>query len=290
MSILLEEIEDLLARFEASPSLLEPSQLRDRYDALDRLDALLGDANASSPTPSAADAELLRRAQLLRQRLEASNDQLCRAMRTGIQQGSPPVLLTRLLNENVSPAPGLSFDFLDELLAGILQLEQPDPPPAHPPDGMVFYQPTPARHIFHLLRLTALTAADVLIDLGCGLGHVPLLTSICTGACGIGIEREAAYVALARRCAEQLKLDRVTFCQQDARDADLSTGTVFYLYTPFTGSILSSVLHRLQQESRSRPIRIGTFGPCTETIANEKWLQSETRPDPDHITVFCSRC
>ena len=41
---------------------------------------------------------------------------------------------------------------------------------------------------------------------------------------------------------ERLKLERVTFIQQDARAADFSGGTVFYLYTPFTGSILRSVL------------------------------------------------
>lgn len=288
LPILLEEIENLFVLFEASLSLVEPSHLRDRYDALDRLDALLGDANASSPTPPAADAEPWRHAERVRHRLEAINAELCVAIRAEIQQGSRPALLTRLLKENADPAPGLSFNFLDELLAGILELEQPDPPPAHPPDGMVFYQPTPARHIFHLLRLTALTAADVLIDLGSGLGHVPLLASICTGARCIGIEREAAYVALARRRAQQLKLDRVSFFQQDARDADLSTGTVFYLYTPFTGAILASVLHRLQQESRSHPIRIGTFGPCAEAVAREKWLMRYTRPNPDHITVFSS--
>lgn len=285
---MIEHIEKLVAQWEASPSPLDMSWLRERFDALDHLDALLGDENASSPA-SAVDVEPWRRAQLLRRRLEAINAELCRAIRAEIQQGSRPALLMRLLNEDADPAAGLSFDYLDELLSDVLALEQPDPPPAHPPDGMVFYQPTPARHIFHLLRLTALTEADVLIDLGSGLGHVPLLASICSAARCIGIEREEVYVTLARRCADQLNLDRVSFLQQDARQADLSSGTVFYLYTPFTGSLLSSVLNRLQQEGRSRLIRICTFGPCTESVAKEKWLQSDATPDPDRITLFRSR-
>ncbi len=284
----LADLDKLIAQLEANSSPLEPSRLRECFDALDTLDAVLGDQDASSPTSSTVAAEPLRHAQLLRQRLEAINEELCGAIRAEIQQGSRPTLLTRLLDENTDPAPGLSFDYLDELLVSILQLEQPDPPPAHPPDGMVFYQPTPARHIFHLLRLVALTASDVFLDLGSGLGHVPLLASICTGARTIGIEREEAYVTLARRCAHQLNLDHASFFQQDAREADLSSGTVFYLYTPFTGSILSHVLHRLQQEGRSRLIRVCTFGPCTESVAKEKWLQSDATPDPDRITLFRS--
>jgi len=222
----------------------------------------------------------------VRHRLEAINAELCVTIRAEIQQGSRPDLLTRLLDENASPAPGLSFNFLDELLAGILQLEEPDPLPAHPPDGMVFYQPTPARHIFQLMRLTALTATDVLIDLGSGLGQVPLLASICSRARTVGIEREEVYVACARRCVRRLNFHRATFLQQDAREADLSAGTIFYLYTPFTGSVLAEVLEKLQQESRVRPIRICTFGPCTETVAQASWLEANGHPDPGHVAVF----
>jgi hypothetical protein len=287
--ILLEDIENLVAQCESNPFLLESSHLRDRFDALDRLDVLLGDQDASSFAPSAINPGAFRRAQLLRQRLEAINADLCHTIRAEVQQGGRPALLMRLLNEAAEPAPGLSFDYLDEFLSGVLALEPPDPPPAHPPDGMVFYQPTPARQILHLLRLVALTASDVFLDLGSGLGHVSLLASICTGASCIGIEREEAYVTLARRCAYQLNLGRLSFLQQDARQADPSRGTVFYLYTPFAGAILADVLHRLRQESKSRPIRICTFGPCTETVANEKWLQSDATPDPDHITLFRSR-
>ncbi len=288
-SVPLEGIENLVAQCEASPLLLESLHLRERFDKLDRLDIVLGEAHASSSAMSLVGVERLHHAELLRQRLEAINDELCAAIRTEIQQGSRPTLLTRLLDENPDPAGGLSFDYLDELLSGILALEQPDPPPAHPPAGMVFYQPTPARHIFHLLRLAALTASDVFLDLGSGLGHVSLLAAICTGARCVGIECEEAYVTLARRCAYQLNLDRASFLQQDARQADLSHGTVFYLYTPFTGAILSDVFSRLQSESKARSIRICTFGPCTETVAKEKWLQRDATPDADHITLFRSR-
>jgi 16S rRNA A1518/A1519 N6-dimethyltransferase RsmA/KsgA/DIM1 with predicted DNA glycosylase/AP lyase activity len=129
----------------------------------------------------------------------------------------------------------------------------------------------------------------VLVDIGSGLGHVPLLASILTSARSIGIELEATYVERARQSAESLNLNRVTFIQQDARAADLSTGTVFYLYTPFTGSILSSVLSRLRREAAARPIRICTYGPCTSVIAEEAWLEAAAAPMPQRVALFRSR-
>jgi hypothetical protein len=72
-----------------------------------------------------------------------------------------------------------------------------------------------------------------------GLGHVPLLVSMMTGAQSLGVEVQAAYVASARKCAQSLRLSRVQFIAQDARHADLSRGTMFYLYSPFKGSILA---------------------------------------------------
>jgi hypothetical protein len=107
-----------------------------------------------------------------------------------------------------------------------------------------------------------------------------------TGARSIGIEVEAAYVASAQECAQGLRQSRVRFLHDDARTADLCGGTVFYLYTPFTGSILADVLARLREESTHRPIRICTFGPCTGTVAKEAWLRADALPDPDQITVF----
>jgi hypothetical protein len=98
-------------------------------------------------------------------------------------------------------------------------------------------------------------------------------------------------VERARQCAQSLNLhlDRVSFLHQDARVADLSLGTVFYLYTPFTGSILRAVLDRLRREAATRPIRISSYGPCTSVIAEEPWLVAATAPEADRIALFRSR-
>jgi 16S rRNA A1518/A1519 N6-dimethyltransferase RsmA/KsgA/DIM1 with predicted DNA glycosylase/AP lyase activity len=154
---------------------------------------------------------------------------------------------------------------------------------------MVPYQPTPVRHILHLIAATALAEDDVFVDLGSGLGHVPLLVSMVTRAQSLGIEVQAAYVASARECAQSLHLSRVRFIPQDAREADLSSGTAFYLYSPINGSILTDVLSALRMESTRRSIKISSLGPCTRTVANETWLKATALPDSGRITVFDSQ-
>jgi hypothetical protein len=270
---------------QAKPSLLDSAQFKERFELLDQLDAAL--AHAQEPGRGEGDLSV-GRLRFLRSHLEETNAALCCAARTMIQQGIRPALVDALVAES-HPASGLSFDYLDEFVAGILALQEPDLLPAHPPQGMVFYQPTPARHIFDLLRQTNLSEKDVFIDLGSGLGHVPLLAAICTSARCVGIEREEGYVRSAIGAASALHLDRVVFFEQDARQADLSSGTVFYLYTPFTGSILAAVLHGIRQQSAHSRLRICTFGPCTEVVARESWLEAVTAPDSGHITVFSSR-
>ncbi len=174
-------------------------------------------------------------------------------------------------------------------MGGILQLQAPESPPSPPEPDMVYYQPTPARHIIELISTCAFSESDVLVDLGSGLGHVPLLVSILTGIETIGIELNPSYLASARSCAQSLRLHRTTFVHSDARTADLTRGTVFYLYTPFTGAMLQAVVARLREEAFRRPIRIATLGPCTPELARASWLTPQSHPDPDRLTLFASR-
>lgn len=277
----------LLACIEAlerDASLHRPERLGERIEAIDRLDALLvGDV------PGAVRA----RASALLAQLEASNQVVYRDIREAIRRGDGATVLRpwirALSRPACAPRHGDGYDAMDALLAGVLALDEPVGEGAPLPADMVFYQPTPARHILDLVERAALDATDVLVDLGSGLGHVPLLASICSGARGIGIERDAGHVDCARRCAASLQLQRVEFIAQDARAARLSAGTLFYLYTPFGGPILRHVMDRLRHEAATRPIRVATLGPCTATLAAEPWLRSTDVPRPDRVTLFHSR-
>ena len=274
-------LRSLVEELEQDRSLDEPDRLCRRVEALDRLEAYLIEGNESN------GAGIYHRARALYAQMEAANLELFRGIRSEIQRGAGRDILLQWYDAGL--AHGEGYDYLDELIVGVLQFEEPGAGVVPLGAEMVFYQPTPARHIFDLIGRTALTECDVLVDLGSGLGHVALLASICTSARTIGIELESAYIDCARQSALGLNLNNVTFIEQDARTADLSVGTVFYLYTPFSGTILRAVLDSLRREAASRQIRICTFGPCTPTTAREQWLEAMGALDADRIAVFRSR-
>jgi hypothetical protein len=280
-----------LCVLEADSSLFLPGQLRERLIALDDLDAGFG---GSEDSTRCTYSHLHQRARALRIRLEAANSELYQSVRSDIVRGGQPRALLPWLddsatdNEPGSPLPGLGFDYRDELVSGVLQLPEPSAPNLQPSLEMVPYQPTPVRHVLHLIAAAAVTEDDVFVDLGSGLGHVPLLVSMVTGAQSLGVEVEAAYVASAQECAQSLGLSRLQFIAQDARDADLSRGTTFYLYSPFKGSILTDVLSAMRRESMHRPIKICSLGPCTRRLSHETWLKSSALSDTGRIAVFDS--
>ncbi|MGA3227111.1 MAG: hypothetical protein ABSC65_25315 [Acidobacteriaceae bacterium] len=288
------DLHAFLCGLEDDCSLFQPEQLRERLIALDDLDSRFGGFDPADLT-SCTNARIHNRAKALRTRLEAANAVLYQSVRAEIAHGGQSGILLQWLqnsaNQNVStsPLPGLGFDSLDELVSGVLQLREPSEPNLQRSPEMVPYQPTPVRHILHLITASALTRDDVFVDLGSGLGHVPLLVSVVTGAQSLGIEVQATYVASARECAQSLDLSRVRFIPQDAREADLSSGTVFYLYSPFNGSILTDVLSTLRMESTRRPIKVCSLGPCTGTVANETWLKASAPSYSGRIAVFDSR-
>lgn len=277
-------LDSALDRLEANAALALPRNLRDRAEALDWLERMFPEP---LPGEGTAHTELDARAQALRQHLEAADARLFQALRGAVLQGRGADSLAPWLDD--MPAGGDAYDHLDALLSGILQLEPPAAPSIELSAEMVFYQPTPARHIFGLLRQLRLAPHDVLVDIGCGLGHVPLLAAILTGARSFGIELEPAYVASARRAADALGLDRVRFDIADARAADYTAGTVFYLYTPFRGAVLRDVLDALRAQSRQRAIRICTYGPCTTAVAREEWLEPTGHVSTERVVVFSSR-
>jgi hypothetical protein len=280
-------LASLIDELEQDRSLDEPGHLRQRIKALDDLDAYLPDGPAGQPIATT----LLRRAKSIYSRLESVNLSLYKSIRRDIQRGAGRASLLASMpdgNDTASLMNSRGYDYLDELISGLLQFEEPSAEIVQLDSEMVAYQPTPVRHIFDLIRRTPLTDQDFLIDLGSGLGHVTLMASICTSANCTGIELEPSYVDCARKSARSLNLNNARFIQGDVRAANLSDGTVFYLYTPFSGAILRDVLNSLRQEAVKREIRICTFGPCTRVVAEEQWLTAIEPLETDGIAIFRS--
>ena len=243
------------------------------FHVIDRLDGLL------AAGPSAALSQLRRQATRLKEQLEAIDRQLFRRLRATIRAGRyTPDGLRTLLATYVGPAgrsngptaAATSYDSLDVLTNGLFgELAQPLNCEVREPE-MVYYQKTPARVIVALAA--KITAQDTLYDLGSGLGHVPLLVGLLSGATAKGVEIEPAYCRYAQACAAALRLTRVHFLNADARSVDYADGSAFFLFTPFTGRILQHVLGQLRQVAQHKPLKLFSYGPGTQALAQQSWL------------------
>jgi len=288
-----ERLRLLIEKLEGNALLFQENSLRERLLAMDELDALTGGC-ASTISGALAFAEIKRRALALQSQLESANAELYRSIRTEIIRGHKQTILRWLddLNpeaQNALPRPGLGFDARDDFMASLFQHSDPGDVSSLGSREMIAYQPTPVRHVLHLLKTVALSDDDLFVDLGSGMGHVPLMMSMLGEVRSLGIEIEPAYVANAERCARTLQLRDASFVASDARDADFSGGTIFYLYSPFTGSILNQVIDRIREQSLTRPIKVCSLGPCTCTLAKEGWLKVLGPLDPNSITFFESQ-
>lgn len=183
------------------------------------------------------------------------------------------------------------YDLLDTLVDRLFQIEAP-PQPLHAiTPEMIPYQTTPARLVLDMVDRLNLTSNDVVYDLGAGLGRVVFTVALLSSGQVKGVEVEPAYVAVAQQRAHALGLTRVSFIDADARAADYGDGTVFFLYTPFKGTILRRVLALLQAQARTHQIRLCTYGPGTLEVQDQGWLTSDDDPERDihHITIFASK-
>jgi precorrin-6B methylase 2 len=269
MGSLADELRQLLASAEAGESFAS------RAKTLEQLEVHVFDRLGSIDTETVAIAEALRT------RLQSLNEELFATLR---QKAIAGALTAGDLTAHAGPPAHDGYDALDLIVEGLLNGGAPAEEQAAREPEMVTYQPTPARAVLQLAR--QIHAGDVFCDLGSGLGRVVILVALLSRTRAIGIEVEPSYVDYARRCAQQLNVQRVEWQCSDVRDASLAEPTAFFLYTPFRGSILRRVLDRLAIEAKSRPFTVFTFGTVTAEVAKEPWLRRESTGE---ISAFQTR-
>jgi SAM-dependent methyltransferase len=180
----------------------------------------------------------------------------------------------------------IGYDNLDVFIDGLLSYQVVPEPTARLEPEMIFLQKTPARIIFQLVELAGLKEEDVFFDIGAGLGQAALLVNLLSGASARGIEYEPVYCSYATNCALALNLPNVEFINSDARKADYTEGTVFFMYTPFKGRMLQDMLEILKKESQKRAIRIFTYGPCSPELGQQSWLHCENGTPDDFYKLY----
>jgi len=95
----------------------------------------------------------------------------------------------------------------------------------------VFYVPTPQPVVDAMLRMARVTSTDVVYDLGCGDGRIPITAAQRYGARGVGIDIDPVRVNEAIENAKLAQVsDKVKFLTQDLFTSDFSEATVVTLY------------------------------------------------------------
>ena len=93
------------------------------------------------------------------------------------------------------------------------------------------YVPSPPDVVDRMLALANVTKDDVVYDLGCGDGRIPIAAARTYGARGVGLDIDPRRIEEARANARAAGVEHlVEFKQQDVLTADVSGATVVTLY------------------------------------------------------------
>lgn len=275
----LAQLERDLRVLEQDKSLDNDVNFQARFQALHTLDFLEKALRTYTPQPTNRQGQPLtmplHRALARRADLERRNSLFYHKLRAGVRAGTITALQVRTLlqrNSRYQAGQGPAClhwgaEAADELAAGLFHSDCLPHPWNASHAEMIHYETTPVSVLLELVDRVPLTAEDTFVDIGSGLGQVVLLVHLLTGVEAVGLEVMPAFVKQARHQAATLGLNGVVFEQGDARCVDLGAGTVYFLFSPFRGEMLQTVIARLRQEASERPLTICSFGPCTEWIA-----------------------
>lgn len=154
------------------------------------------------------------------------------------------------------------------------------------PRGCAPYLPCSVDAVLRVVEHADVQASDVFVDIGSGVGRAAVLAHLLTGAAAIGIEIQPGLVDTSRDLTARLKGLRYLPLEGDALQliSDMTIGSIFFLYCPFSGARLERVLDDLEVIARTRQIRIC----CVDLpVPPRPWLNLISPPFED-LTVYRS--
>jgi len=139
----------------------------------------------------------------------------------------------------------------------------------------VIYVPTPPPVVDRMLDLARVGPDDVVYDLGCGDGRIPVAAVLRGAKRAVCVDIDPARIAEARdRAARAGVSDRIEFIQGDLFEVDFSDATVITLYLlPQLNMRLRPTLMKMPPGTRvvSHDFDMGDWEPDrAETVANKR--------------------
>jgi len=140
----------------------------------------------------------------------------------------------------------------------MLPAQQASANSARPRRPDVIYVPTSNPVVARMLEVAHIRPADVVYDLGCGDGRIPIMAAQRYGARGVGIDINPERIREARQNARNARVeDRVSFIEGDLFQADIAEATVVTLYL---GAALNMKL---------RPKLLAELRPGTRVVSHD---------------------
>lgn len=146
------------------------------------------------------------------------------------------------------------------------------------------FHATPEDVVDRMLALAQVNKDDVVLDLGCGDGRIPIRAAQKYGARGIGVDIDPALIELSKANASKAGVEHlVEFRVEDAFKTDVSKATVVTLY------MLSSFNAKL------RPILWSNLRPGSRVVSHafsmgREWPADQidrfTNANGDQVTLY----
>ncbi len=156
-----------------------------------------------------------------------------------------------------------------------------------PQQNLAPYVPTPQDVVERMLALAEVTGRDVVYDLGCGDGRIPITAARKYGARAVGVDIDPRRIEESRANARAAGVEPlVEFRLEDAMRVDVSPATVVTLY------LLSS------SNAKLRPILTRQLRPGARIVSHAfsmgpEWpadkIDRFTNENGDEITLYLWR-
>jgi ribosomal protein L11 methylase PrmA len=153
--------------------------------------------------------------------------------------------------------------------------------PTRRPD--VIYVPTPQEVVEAMLQVANVTKNDIVYDLGCGDGRIPVTAAKKYGARGIGIDIDPQRIKEANENVQKSGVaDRVKIMNADLFTTDISEATVVTLY--LLPSLNQKLMPKLKSELKpgtrivSHAFDMGDWKPEKELDVNGRKVYYWTIP------------